>query len=194
MDCRQEKEKTKKLLCPQSTVSEVFDGSFRAPICKSGTKSSPGLKFSGPRCSQIQKGFNASPFSGPNIAGSASAGMNAHSILNDPEVRSLERLLRVKSKVELRLPGRLLDKPPGFCCLRTRLMDGCFVKNLLSRCWSWQWLREFCLRIMCLILQSITLTVSAANEACCVSGTAGRAVLENHWFAVAAATQVILRR
>ena len=34
-------------------------------------------------------------------------------ILNDPEVRSLERLLRVKSKVELRLPGRLLDKPPG---------------------------------------------------------------------------------
>ena len=33
--------------------------------------------------------------------------------LNDPEVHSLERLLRVKSKVELRLPGRLLDKPPG---------------------------------------------------------------------------------
>ena len=70
------------------------------------------MKFSGPRCSQIQKGFNASPFSGLNIAGSASAGMNAHSILNDPEVRSLERLLRVKSKVELRLPGRLLDPPP----------------------------------------------------------------------------------
>ena len=33
--------------------------------------------------------------------------------MNDPEVRSLERLLRVKSKVELRLPGRVLDKPPG---------------------------------------------------------------------------------
>ena len=115
------KKKTKKPICPQSTVSEVFDGSFRAPICKSGTKSSPGLKFSGPRCSQIQKGFNASPFSGPNIAGSASAGKNSvsasanknvHSILNDPEVRSLERLLRVKSKVEICLPGRLLDPPP----------------------------------------------------------------------------------
>ena len=33
-------------------------------------------------------------------------------ILKDPEVRSLERLLRVKTKVELRLPGRPLDKPP----------------------------------------------------------------------------------
>ena len=106
------KKKTKKLLCPLSTVPGIFDGSFRAPICKSGTKSSPGLNMSGPRCSQIQKGFNASPFSGPNIAGSASAGTNVHSILNDPEVRSLERLLRVKSKVELRLPGRLLDPPP----------------------------------------------------------------------------------
>ena len=78
---------------------------------------SPGLNFSGPRCSQIQMGFNASPFSGPNTAGSASAGTNVHSILNDPEVRSLERLLRVKAKVEnqglpVRLPGRLLDKPP----------------------------------------------------------------------------------
>ena len=115
------KRKTKKLICPPSTVSEVFDGSFRAPICKSGTKSSPGLKFSGPRCSQIQKGFNASPFSGPDIAGSASAGKNSvsasanknvHSILNDPEVRNLERLLRVKSKIQIRLPGRLLDPPP----------------------------------------------------------------------------------
>ena len=106
------KKKTKKLLCPQSTVSGVFNGSFRAPICKSGTKSSPGLNISGPKCSQIQMGFNASPFSGPNNAGSSSAGTNVHPILNDPEVRSLERLLRVKSKVELRLPGRLLDKPP----------------------------------------------------------------------------------
>ena len=40
-----------------------------------------------------------------------------HPILNDPEVRSLERLLRVKAKVEdhgllVRLPGRLLGKPP----------------------------------------------------------------------------------
>ena len=104
--------KTKKLLCPQSTVSGVAHGSFRAPICKSGTKSSSGLNISGPRCSQIQMGFNASPFSGPNNAGSSSAGTNVHPILNDPEVRSLERLLRVKSKVELRLPGRLLDKPP----------------------------------------------------------------------------------
>ena len=33
--------------------------------------------------------------------------------MNDPDVLSLERLLRVKSKVELRLPGRVLDKPPG---------------------------------------------------------------------------------
>ena len=82
----------------------VFNGSFRAPICKSGN-------ISGPRCSQIQVGFNASPFSGPNNAGSSSAGNNVHSILNDPELRSLERLLRVKAKVELRLPGRLLDKP-----------------------------------------------------------------------------------
>ena len=75
------------------------------------------MNISGPRCSQIQKGFNASPFSGPNIAGSDSAGTNVHSILNDPEVRSLERLLRVKAKVEnqglpVRLPGRLLDNPP----------------------------------------------------------------------------------
>ena len=118
MDRCQEKEKffKKKLLCPLSTDSGIFDGSFRAPICKSGTKSSPGLNISGPRCSQIQKGFNASPFSGPNIAGSASADTNVHSILNDPEVRSLERLLRVKAKVEnqglpVRLPGRLLDNP-----------------------------------------------------------------------------------
>ena len=117
MDRCQEKEKLKKkLLCPLSTDSGIFDSSFRAPICKSGTKSSPGLNISGPRCSQIQKGFNASPFSGPNIAGSASADTNVHSILNDPEVRSLERLLRVKAKVEnqglpVRLPGRLLDNP-----------------------------------------------------------------------------------
>ena len=107
-------------------VSGIFDGSFRAPICKSGTKSPPGSNISGPRCSQIQKGLNASPFSGPNIAGSASAGTNVHSILNDPEVRSLERLLRVKAKVEnqglpVRLPGRLLA------------VFRCFVENLLIK-------------------------------------------------------------
>ena len=38
--------------------------------------------------------------------------------MNDPEVRSLERLLRVKSKAELRLPGRVLDKPPGSVSVR----------------------------------------------------------------------------
>ena len=73
------------------------------------------MNISGPRCSQIQKGFNASPFSGPNIAGSASAGTNVHSTTNDPEVRSLERLLRAKSKVELRLPGRFVGSTSGFC-------------------------------------------------------------------------------
>ena len=41
------KKKTKKLLCPLSTVSGVFNDSFRAPICKSVTKSSPGLNISG---------------------------------------------------------------------------------------------------------------------------------------------------
>ena len=106
------KQKTKKLLCPQSTVSGVFNGSFRAPICESGTKSYPGLNISGPRCSQIQMGFNASPFSGRNTSVSASANKNIRPIMNDPDVLSLERLLRVKSKVELRLPGRLLDSPP----------------------------------------------------------------------------------
>ena len=60
-------------------------------------------------------GFQHLSFSGPNNAGLSSAGKNVHRILNDLEVRSLERLLRVKSKVELRLPGRLLDKPPFFC-------------------------------------------------------------------------------
>ena len=40
------------------------------------------------------------------------ANKNGHPILGDPDVLSLERLLRVKSKVELRLPGRLLDPPP----------------------------------------------------------------------------------
>ena len=107
------KKKLKSFSALSQRFREFFNGSFRAPICKSGTKSSPGLNISGPRCSQIQMGFNASPFSGPNNAGSSSAGTNVHPILNDPEVRSLERLLRVKSKVELRLPGRLLDKPPG---------------------------------------------------------------------------------
>ena len=48
------KQKTKKLLCPQSTVSGVFNGSSRAPICKAGTKSSLGLGISGTKCSQIQ--------------------------------------------------------------------------------------------------------------------------------------------
>ena len=57
-------------------------------------------------------GFNASPFSGRNTSVSTSANKNFHPILNDPDVLSLERLLRVKSKVELRLPGRLLDPPP----------------------------------------------------------------------------------
>ena len=57
-------------------------------------------------------GFNASPFSGRNTSVSASANKNVHPILNDRDVLSLERLLRVKSKVELRLPGRLLDPPP----------------------------------------------------------------------------------
>ena len=102
---------------PVVTVSEVFNDSFRAPICKSGTKSSPGLNISGPRCSQIQMGFNASPFSGQNTSVPASANKNVHPILNDPDVLSLERLLRVKAKVEnqgllVRLPGRLLDTPP----------------------------------------------------------------------------------
>ena len=57
-------------------------------------------------------GFNASPSPGPNNAGLSFAAKNVHPILDDPEVRSLERLLRVKSKVELRFPGRVLDKPP----------------------------------------------------------------------------------
>ena len=65
------------------------------------------MNISGPRCSH----------SGPDNAGSFSAGKNVHPILSDPEVRSLERLLRVKAKVEdhgllVRLPGRLLGKPP----------------------------------------------------------------------------------
>ena len=68
-------------------------------------------------------GFNTSPFSGPNNAGSSSAGTNVHPILNDPEVRSLERLLRVKSKVELRLPGRPLDKP--LVSVPANKADGC---------------------------------------------------------------------
>ena len=92
-----------------------------------------GLRFvnQGQRCSQIQKGFNASPFSGPNIAGSTSAGMNVHSILNDPEVRSLERLLRVKSKVEMRLPGRLLD-PPSVSVPLNQAGDGCSLLRVKS--------------------------------------------------------------
>ena len=57
-------------------------------------------------------GFNASPFSGRNTSVSTSANKNVHPILNDPDVLSLERLLRVKSKVELRLPGRLFLEPP----------------------------------------------------------------------------------
>ena len=78
------KQKTKKkLLCPQSMVSGVLNCSSRDPICKSGTKSSLGLNISGPRCSQIQMGFNASPFSGQNTSVSASANKNVHPILND---------------------------------------------------------------------------------------------------------------
>ena len=67
--------------------------------------------MSGPRCSQIQRGFNASPFSGPDNAGSLSDGSNVHLMLNDPEVRSL---VRVNAQgLPVRLPGRLLpDKTP----------------------------------------------------------------------------------
>ena len=57
-------------------------------------------------------GFQRPSFSGRDTSVSTSANKNVHTILNDPDVLSLERLLRVLSKFELRLPGRLLDKPP----------------------------------------------------------------------------------
>ena len=136
---------------------------FGLRFVNQGQKSSPGLNFSGPMCSQIQTGFNASPFSGPGSAGSFSAGNNVHPILNDPRVRILERLLRVKANVEdqglpVRLPGRLLDKPP-VSVMRTRLaaVGRCFEKTLLMAVLEVAMVARVCLRVMSLISPNIPL-------------------------------------
>ena len=80
------KQKNKLLDCPQSTVSRVFKGSFRAAVCKSGT-----TWFANPN------GFRRLSF---YRSCSFSAGNNVHPTLDGPEVRSLERLFRVNSVVE----------------------------------------------------------------------------------------------
>ena len=73
----------------------VLSGVFRASACKSGTKRSSVFNVvTCPRCSQIHKGFHASPFSGPESV------LSVVNILDDPAVQCLERMLRVKARLE----------------------------------------------------------------------------------------------
>ena len=91
--------KTNELDCLQSTASRVLNGFFSGSDLFFRDKIFPWFE-----CFRSQVFANpngvSTPllFSGPDIAGSSSAGNNVHPILNDPEVRSLERLLRVRRR------------------------------------------------------------------------------------------------